>query len=382
VGEGANRVTTVITANQKDLDHASSVGQPQAFIDRLALNEKRIDGLIESLETIINLPDPVGEEFDHSTLKNGIKLYKLRVPIGVILIVYEARPNVTIDTFALCLKSGNSCLLKGGTLSRNTNLALVEIITQALQDNHVPEGFCQYLDLPQREQLPALLKEKDYIDLVIPRGGEALVKTVTENALMPVIKHDKGIVHIFVDKEADLQKSWDVCLNAKINRPSTCNSLDVILVHNDIANDFIPTMVQKYKEIPVEIRGCERTQKIAPQITAATAKDWDTEFLDYIVGIKIVADLAEATDFMNTHGSRHSEGIMTENETTTKQFIATVDAAVLFTNASTRLNDGGIFGLGAELGISTEKIHARGPMGLREMTIYKWIALGTGQIRE
>lgn len=372
----------ILKANQEDVLHAEEKHQSRAFIERLKITPDSFTALLESLKNIISFPDPVGEKFDEKIPKNGLKLYKMRVPIGVILIIYEARPNVTIEAFALCFKSGNVCLLKGGSFSKQTNLALAEVILEALKKNSLSEDYCQYFDLNKQEDLIKLLIQEEFIDLIIPRGGESLIKTVVEHSRIPIIKHYKGINHIYIDKEADLKKSLKVCLNAKVNRPATCNALGFLLVHRDISRKFLPTMISEYEKFMVKIRACEKTRQIFSFLKQATSADWETEFLDLIIGIKIVENIDEAIHFINAYGSQHTEAIMTENPKTAERFINEVDASAVFVNASTRLHDGGEFGLGAEIGISTEKIHARGPMGLQELTIYKWVGEGNGQIRE
>lgn len=374
--------SAILAANEKDIAEATKQRQTTAFLDRLLLTEQRVQAMCEGIESIMNLPDPIGEQFDKKKLTNGMTLYKVRVPIGVILVVYEARPNVTTDVFSLCFKSSNVCLLKGGSLSQHTNQALIALIHQALLKNFLSEDFCQYIHLEKKQDLSLLLQQDHSIDLVIPRGGESLIRTVVEHSTIPVLKHDKGICHIYIDKDADVKKALKVSLNAKINRPATCNAVDVLLVHQDIARNFIPSIVTEYQKHGVEIRGCEKTRQIFPAALVAKNSDWDTEFLDLIIGIKVVTNSEEAIDFINTHSSKHTETIMTENHAQAEEFIKKVDAGVIFVNASTRLNDGGIFGLGAEMGISTQKIHARGPVGLVELTSYKWVGEGTGQIRE
>jgi len=372
----------IFEANQFDISNAKNSGKDSAFVDRLTLNPTRYATMIEGIHTIITLPDPVGERYDESTLPNGLKLWKMRVPIGVILVVYEARPNVTIDVAGLALKSGNVCLAKGGSSSSQTNLALAKLVHKVLQQAGISEDFFQYLELQRHDDLYEVLKADQYIDLVIPRGGENLVRSVAEHSRIPVIMHDKGIDQIYIDQEADMDTAWKVCLNAKINRPSTCNAVDVLLVHEAIADSFLPTMIKQFLEKGVEVRGDEKTRSYNEQVILATEKDWGYEFLDFVVAIKVVKNLDEATSYINTYGSRHTEAIMTENKPVAEEFIKKIDAGVVFVNASTRLNDGFEFGLGAELGVSTGKLHARGPMALKEMTTYKWIGWGSGQIRE
>ncbi len=371
----------IFSANKKDIQAAQEAGKDTAFIDRLTFTEGRFSSMIQGIQTVITLPDPVGEIYDTRTVPNGLIVKKMRVPIGVILIIYEARPNVTIDVASLAIKSGNVCLAKGGTLSQHANLLLASIVQDALSRSSIDPAFFQYLHLPNHADLTEVLHAEKYIDLVIPRGSSSLVRSVTEQSTIPVIKHDEGIAHMYIDKDANLDIAWKTCLNAKINRPATCNAVDALLVHEDIAEKFLPRMIADYRNNNVEVRGDSTVQKIDPTVIPTTDNDWGFEYLDYILAIKVVKNIQEAIEHSNRYSSKHTEAIISDNKAAQDVFIKTVDAGVVLVNASTRLNDGFEFGLGAELGISTGKLHARGPMGLQEMTTYKWIGIGNGTVR-
>ncbi|MGB9678249.1 MAG: glutamate-5-semialdehyde dehydrogenase, partial [Candidatus Ratteibacteria bacterium] len=338
--------------------------------------------MIKAIEDVISLPDPVGKKIWETIRPNGLKIEKIRVPIGVIGIIYESRPDVTIEASILCIKSGNAVILKGGKEAKNTNLTLVNIIKEALKELNISENIVNLITVGGRKAVKYLLKLYQYIDLIIPRGGESLIKTVVENSYIPVIKHYAGVCHTYVDSEANLEMAWKVVLNAKVQRPATCNATETLLVHKDIAKKFLPKMSEIFKKCRVEMRGCEETLKILPDIKRATEIDWYTEYLDLIISIKIVNSLEEAIEHINKYGTHHSDSIITENKQTAEKFLKEVDSAAVYHNASTRFTDGGEFGLGAEIGISTDKIHARGPMGLEELTTYKYIIYGNGQIRE
>jgi glutamate-5-semialdehyde dehydrogenase len=307
---------------------------------------------------------------------------KMRVPIGLIGIIYESRPNVTADSAALCLKSGNGVLLRGGSESVHSNSAIVEVLSKAGAESGIPDGAVSFIENPDRTCVMEMLKLNQYIDLIIPRGGEGLIRMVSENSTIPVIKHDKGICHIYVDGNADLTMAEDVCFNAKVQRPGTCNAMETMLVHQDIAKTFLPTIITRMKKAGVEIRGCAKTKSIVSDINNAADKDWDTEYNDLILNVKTVQNIDEAMEHIASHGSQHSEAIVTNDYHNARRFQREVDASAVFVNASTRLNDGFEFGLGAEIGISTTRIHARGPMGLEELTSTKYIVYGNGQIRK
>lgn len=369
----------ILKANAKDVRKAKIQKLDNAFIDRLILTEQRVKEQVEAVRKIAKLKDLIGEILEKRVLENGIRLEKIRVPLGVIFVIYESRPNVTMDAIALCLKSSNAVILKGGSEAQSTNAVLVKLAKESLTKFGVNEAI-QFVDISDRRAIKKLLKLDQYIDVVIPRGGYNLVKTVLENSAIPVLSHAEGINHIFVDKEADLEIAEKICLNAKTNRPGTCNAVDVLLVHRDIAERFLKSFAQRLEKARVKIKGDTEARKII-QAKKAKVQDWKTEFLNLVLAIKVVANIDEAIEFINHYGSGHSEGIVSKNKTTNKKFIKRVDSAAIFVNCSTRLHDGGIFGIGAEMGIATGKLHARGPVGLKELTTYKWILKGNGQVR-
>ncbi|MFN4131707.1 MAG: glutamate-5-semialdehyde dehydrogenase [Caldimicrobium sp.] len=367
--------------NAKDVNLAIASGHTKAFIDRLTLSDKVIEGMAKGLEEVAALPDPVGEIVKMWRRPNGLLVGKMRIPLGVIAIIYESRPNVTIDASGLCFKSGNAVILRGGKEALNSNLALVEIFKEALSEMGLPTSAIQIIPTPDRQAMEYMLELEEYIDLVIPRGGEGLIRFVTEKAKMPVIKHYKGVCHVYVDNEADLEKAIKICVNAKCQRPGVCNAMETLLVHKEIAPKFLPAIAKEYEKYQVEIRGCEETLKYIPNAKRATPADYGYEFLDLILAVKVVESLEEAIQHIAQYGSNHTEAIVTENYTKAMKFLKEVDASLVLVNASTRFNDGGELGLGAEIGISTTKIHAYGPMGLEELTTTKFIAFGDGQIR-
>ncbi len=368
--------------NRKDVEKAKKEGLSSALIDRLTLNDKRIASLSKSLKDVASLEDPVGEIEKMWKRPNGLIIGKMVVPIGVIGIIYESRPNVTVDAAALCLKAGNAVILRGGSEAFMSNCVLVDILKEALKKTKVPPESVQLIRTTKREAVNYMLKMNEYIDLIIPRGGESLIKAVTENSTIPVIKHYKGVCHTFVDSEADLDMAEKICFNAKVQRPGVCNAMETLLVDKRIAESFLPRMIEKFKKAGVEIRGDEKTKKIVPDIKDATEDDWFCEYLDLILSVKVVDGIEEAIEHINYYGSHHSDAIITQNYAKAKKFLQEVDSAAVYVNASTRFTDGGEFGMGAEIGISTDKLHARGPMGVRELTSCKFIILGEGQIRE
>jgi glutamate-5-semialdehyde dehydrogenase len=369
--------------NRKDLEAGEEKGLSRAMLDRLLLNEKRINGMIQVLHDVASLNDPVGEVVKMWKRPNGLRIGKMRVPLGVVGIIYESRPNVTVEAASLCIKSSNAVILKGGSEAINSNRILVNILREAAASEGFPEEAIQFIDTTDRSAVKEMLQLDDFIDVVIPRGGEGLIRFVTENARMPVIKHYKGVCHVFVDEFADLEKAWNICFNAKVQRPGVCNAMETMLVHSKIADAFLPTMIEMFKKAKVELRGCERTRSYDPDyIKPATEEDWYAEYLDLILAVKVVDSLDEAIDHINTYGSHHSDAIVTENYTNGMKFINRVDSAAVYINASTRFTDGNVFGLGAEMGISTDKVHVRGPMGLEDLTITKYVIFGNGQIRE
>ena len=373
----------IVSENRKDLKAGEEKGLSRAMLDRLLLNEKRIKGMVQVLHDVASLNDPVGEIVKMWKRPNGLRIGKMRVPLGVVGIIYESRPNVTVEAASLCIKSSNSVILKGGSEAINSNRVLVNILRKAAGEVGFPEDAIQFVDTTEREVVAEMLKLDEYIDVIIPRGGEGLIRFVAENSTIPVIKHYKGVCHVFVDKFADLEKAWNICFNAKVQRPGVCNAMETMLVHSAIADAFMPTMIDLFKKAKVELRGCERTRTYDPNyIKPATEEDWYEEYLDLILAVKVVDSLDEAINHINTYGSHHSDAIVTENYTNGMNFINRVDSAAVYINASTRFTDGNVFGLGAEMGISTDKIHVRGPMGLEDLTIPKYIIFGDGQIRQ
>lgn len=376
------RTDELIEANKLDIANAEKKGLSKALIDRLTLNEKRITEMVKGLEEVVALPDPVGEITKMWLRPNGMQVGKMRVPIGVIGIIYEARPNVTVDVTGLCIKAGNAVVLRGGSEAINSNVALVKILKEALKEEGMHEGVVTYLDITSREAVLEMIKLEGIIDLIIPRGGEGLIRTVTENSRIPVLKHYKGVCHVFVDSEADLKMAEEICFNAKVQRPATCNAMETMLVDEKIAKKFLPKMLRRFEEAGVEIRGCEKTREIYPKIKDVKEEDFYREYLDLILNVKVVKDIDEAMEHIEKYGSAHSDAIVTQNYDKAMRFLREVDSSAVFVNASTRLNDGYQFGLGAEIGISTDKIHARGPMGLEELTCTKFIVFGSGQLRQ
>lgn len=374
-----NNAQAIIAENKKDILGNKSLNR--ALVDRLSLGQKRIKQMADSLRQVANLTDPVGDVIDGWTRPNGLWIQKVRVPIGVIAVIYESRPNVTCDCAGLCLKSGNACVLRGGKEAIHTNRIISSVMAQAAIKQGIPEGAITFIDTPDRKAINFILKMKEQIDLVIPRGGEGLINFVTRNSMVPIIKHYKGICHVYVDDAADLKMAENICFNAKVQRPGVCNAMETLLVHRACAGRFLPVMVKKYQEAGVEIRGCEVTRKIVKGVKSATEKDWRTEYLDLILSVRVVENINEAVGHINTYGSHHSDAIVSESYSNADIFLKNVDSACVYVNASTRFTDGYEFGMGAEIGISTDKIHARGPMALEELTSYKYMIFGSGQIR-
>lgn len=370
----------IIKANQQDVENARKKGISEALIDRLVLNEKRILGMQKGLMDLCELQDPVGQG-EIITRPNGLKIMKQRVPIGVIGIIYEARPNVTSDAAGLCLKSGNSVILRGGSIAINSNKAIVTALSSGIKAAGIPCGAIQLVEDTSHESVNELMKMREYIDVLIPRGGPGLIKSVIENSTIPVIQTGAGNCHIYVDNSADLQMAQDIIVNAKTSRPSVCNAAEKLLVHKDIASEFLPTALKALSEKGVEIHGCSKTCELFSKAIPATKEDWGTEYLDLILCVKVVSDIDEAIEHINTYNTSHSEAIVTKDYNCANKFLNAVDAACVYVNASTRFTDGGEFGFGAEIGISTQKLHARGPMGLKELTTDKYLILGQGQIR-
>ncbi len=380
-GELEKESSNLIAENKKDLAAAEQKGLSKAMIDRLTLNRDRIAAMAVGLREVAALPDPVGEVLKMWRRPNGIQIGRMRVPIGLIGIIYESRPNVTADSAALCLKSGNAVILRGGSEAICSNTAIAAVLSKAASQAALPDGAISFIENPDRACVMEMLKLNQYIDLIIPRGGEELIRMVSENSTIPVIKHDKGICHVYVDAKADLAMAEEICFNAKVQRPGTCNAMETMLVHQDVAAAFLPAIIGRLKKAGVEIRGCSETRKIVAGIRDAADQDWDTEYNDLILNVKTVGSIEAAMEHIAAHGSQHSEAIVTNDYQNALRFQREVDASAVFVNASTRLNDGFEFGLGAEIGISTTRIHARGPMGLEELTSTKFIVFGDGQIR-
>ena len=377
------RESAILAENQKDLAAARESGMKASLLDRLALSPQRIDGIVEGVRQVAALPDPIGCVTRMEKRPNGLVIGKRRVPLGVIGIIYEARPNVTVDAAALCLKSGNAVILRGGKEAFRSNKAFVAVMRDALEAAGLPRDCVALVEDTSRASAQELMGLTGYLDVLIPRGGAGLIRTVVENARVPVIETGVGVCHVYVDGEADLDMGARIIYNAKTSRPSVCNAAECLLVHAQVAEAFLPKVKALLDQKNVELRGCPRTCAILGEgVQPACEADWDTEFGDYILAVKVVKDAGEAIDFINAHGSGHSEAIVTNNYFTAQRFLDQVDAAAVYVNASTRFTDGFEFGLGAEIGISTQKMHARGPMGLEELTSSKYIVYGTGQVRE
>jgi glutamate-5-semialdehyde dehydrogenase len=368
--------------NCKDVGAAREKGLSDALIDRLTLNDKRISQMAYSLRRMARLEDPIGTMDKMWRRPNGLLIGKVIVPLGVIGIIYEARPNVTVDAAGLCLKAGNATILRGGSEAIHSNIALADLLRKAIEKAELPAGSIQLIKTPDRSAVMEMLKLDEYIDVIIPRGGESLIRAVTENSTIPVIKHYKGVCHTYVDEEVDLEMAEKIAFNAKVQRPGVCNAMETLLVDKKIAAQFLPGMIKKFQASGVEIRGDEKTCQIVEGIKPATEEDWQTEYLDLILSVRVVKGIEAAINHINRYGSHHSDAIVTENLKKSRKFLQEVDSAAVYVNASTRFTDGGEFGLGAEIGISTQKLHARGPMGVKELTSSKFIILGDGQIRE
>lgn len=376
------KALNIKSKNRIDLKKAKEEGLTPALIDRLTLNDKRIKDMAKGLKEIAKLPDPIGEVIEEKLRPNGLRIEKVRVPLGVIAIIYESRPNVTSDAVGLCLKAGNAVILRGGSEAINSNMIIARVLQQAAYSSGIPQGAIQLVETTDREAVFQLIKMDEFIDVVIPRGSEEMIKKIKASATVPVIGHGKGLCHTYVDKNADLKMAERICFNAKVQRPGVCNAMETLLVHKDIAGEFLPGMIRKFEEAKVEIRGDEKTKKMFPHIKSATEEDWSTEYLDLILSVKVVGSLSEAIDHISKYGSSHSEAIVTRDKDAAHRFLKEVDAASVFWNASTRFTDGGEFGMGAEIGISNQKLHARGPMGVRELTSTKFVIYGKGQIRK
>lgn len=374
-------IKEIIFHNEIDVEAAKEAGLSSALIDRLTLNEKRIDDMIKGVKDVILLEDPIGTTIEEYKPSIDMNVKKIRVPLGVITMIYESRPNVTVDAATLCLKAGNSIILKGGSEAINSNRILAKIIYEAGVKAGMPEGAIQFIDTSDRNAIVELLKLDKLVDLLIPRGSEDLVKFIRSHSLIPVLSHGKGLCHTYIDKDADADMAIKVAVNAKCQRAGVCNAMETLLVHKDIADKVLPELCQNYYDKGVVVKGCKISRSIADKIEEATEEDWNTEYHDLIVSIKVVNSLEEAIAHINKYGSMHSDAIITNNEKTANKFIAEVDASAVFVNASTRLHDGSVFGLGCEIGISTQKLHARGVMGIKELTTSKYVVKGNGNIR-
>lgn len=375
------RKEEILNANQKDIENAIKNGMKTSLIDRLKLDENRILDMAKGLEKIVDLDDPIGETLEGKTLENGLEILKRRVPLGVIAIIYESRPNVTLDAFGLCFKTGNAVILRGGSDAIHTNIAITNIIKQTLSSLKFDENCIYLLEDTTRETTIQLMKLNQYVDVLIPRGGAGLIKTVVENSTIPVIETGTGNCHIYVDETADFSMALSIIENAKTQRTGVCNACESLVIHKSIAKEFIPLLVDTLSKKQVEIRGDREATEISNAIKSATKEDWETEYLDLIISLKIVANLEEAIQHINQYSTKHSESIITKNYENARKFLNEIDSSCVYVNSSTRFTDGGEFGLGAEIGISTQKLHARGPMGLKELTTTKYVIYGNGQIR-
>jgi glutamate-5-semialdehyde dehydrogenase len=373
---------TILDANRADLERARTKGYARAFVDRLTLTDTRIEEMAAGIRQVALLPDPVGETVESWRRPNGIEISRVRVPLGVVGFIYESRPNVTSDAAALCLKSGNAVVLRGGSEALESNSVIAQLLAKAVEKAGIPGDALQYVDVADRAAVMAMLTQDRYLDLIIPRGSEEFVRLVNERATVPVLKHDKGLCHLFVDEGADLDMAVNLAVNAKAQRVSVCNALETLLVHAAAAGEFLPLLASRLAEAGVEMRGDPRTRALVPAAKAAQEADWDTEYLDYILAIRVVDGLDEAIAHIRRHGSGLAEAIVTRDLRRARRFTQEVDAAAVLVNASTRLVDGSQFGMGAEMGIATSKLHARGPVGVRELTTTKFVVIGDGQIRE
>jgi len=372
----------LVAENKKDLEFAKKNGVAAAVLDRIALDPSRVLAMAKGLREVAALADPVREVVKMWRRPNGLQVGRMRIPLGVIGIIYEARPNVTSDAAALCLKSGNAVILRGGSEAHHSNQAIAAVLRESCAETRVPQDAIQVAQFKDHAFVNELLQLEDYIDLIIPRGGEELIRAVVAHSKIPVIKHYKGVCHVYVDADASIEMAERVCFNAKVQRPSVCNAMETLLVHEAVAAKFLPAMIEKFNAAGVEIRGCEKTRALVPGVAKATEVDWTTEYLDLILSVRVVKDMDEAVDHIERYGSEHTESIVTTNYQRSREFIDRVNSSAVLVNASTRFNDGGELGLGAEIGISTSKIHAFGPMGLEELTTTKFIVFGDGQVRE
>jgi glutamate-5-semialdehyde dehydrogenase len=372
----------LIEVNEEDVRRGREAGLSAALLDRLTLTEPRVETMAKGIEEVAHLADPVGETIAQWRRPNGLQIGQVRIPLGVVGVIYESRPNVTADAAALCLKAGNAVVLKGGSEALSTNGAIASVLAESAAAAGLPAAAVQLVASAGREAVQVLLQQSDYIDVIIPRGGPSLIRAITEASRIPVIQHYAGVCHTYVDDHADLAMAERICFNAKVQRPAVCNAMENMLVHRAVAERFLPAMIRRFRAAGVEIRGCDRTRGIVPDVVPATEEDWRAEYLDLILAVKVVDSLDEAIEFINTHGTGHSDAIVTEHYAHARRFTAEIDSAAVYVNASTRFTDGYEFGFGAEVGISTNRLHARGPMGLRELTTYKYVIHGDGQIRQ
>ena len=377
-----NSRDALIAANEKDLENGRQNGLDAAMLDRLGLGNATIDGMIEGLHQVVALPDPVGSITDMNYRPSGIQVGKMRVPLGVIGIIYESRPNVTVEAASLCLKSGNATILRGGSEAIHSNQAVAECIRVGLKEAGLPSEAVQVVETTDREAVGQLITMPEFVDVIVPRGGKGLIERISRDAKVPVIKHLDGICHVYIDDQADRAKAVNIALNAKTHRYGTCNTMETLLIHAGVAEEVLGDLVDRYFAAGVELRGCELTRALAPRVNEATESDWSTEYLAPVLSIKIVADIDEAMKHINHYGSHHTDAIVTENYTLSRRFLREVDSSSVVVNASTRFADGFEYGLGAEIGISTDKIHARGPVGLEGLTSQKYVVLGDGHIRQ
>lgn len=375
------QITYIQEENQKDIAMAKDMGLSDAMMDRLTVTDATVISMAKGLREVSRLDDPVGSKSKSWLRPNGLEVSRMRIPLGVIGIIYESRPNVTIDAAGLCLKAGNAVILRGGSEALHSNQALASIISRALAETGLPEKAVQIVPIRDREAVKILLNQEEFIDLIIPRGGEGLIRFVVENSTIPVLKHYKGVCHIYIDDGADLEMAQNICFNAKVQRPGVCNSMETMLVHRSISREFLPQMAERFIKAGVEIRGCPETCRILPDALKADPEDWPEEYLDLVLAVKIVEDMNQAVSHITRYGSKHTEAIVTGDYRRARRFVRDVDSSVVLVNASTRFNDGGELGLGAEIGISTSKLHAFGPMGVEELTTTKFVVFGDGQIR-
>ncbi|BCS98374.1 gamma-glutamyl phosphate reductase [Desulfoluna limicola] len=376
------RAEAIQAENRKDIERAKEMGLTPAMIDRLTISDATIASMAGGLRDVVALPDPVGEVTSSEERPSGIKVSRVRIPLGVIGMIYESRPNVTIDAAGLCLKAGNAIILRGGSEAFHSNMVLAACIADALEENDLPKEVVQLIPMRDRDAVNVLLKQEAYLDVMIPRGGEGLIRFVTENSLIPVLKHYKGVCHVYVDSEADLEKAKAICMNSKVQRPGVCNAMETMLVHKDVAAEYLPLVGQAFKEAGVTLKGCPETRKHIAWAEEAVEADWPAEYLDLTLAVKVVDSVDDALDHIAAYNSGHTEAIVTKNEATARRFVQEADSSAVMVNASTRFNDGGELGLGAEIGISTSKLHAFGPMGLEELTSRKFVVYGNGQVRQ